>query len=58
MASLMNESKLINIYTEPLTIEVPMIFSEDINEYQFYLEQWLEENNNIMEEWKSVLTAF
>ena len=58
LASLMNESKLINIYTEPLTIEVPMIFSEDINEYQFYLEQWLEENNNIMEEWKSVLTAF
>ena len=54
LATLMNESNLINITIEPLTIKVPMIFSEDINEYEFYLEQWLEENEAIMGEWESV----
>jgi hypothetical protein len=54
LATLMNESNLINITIEPLTIKVPMIFSEDINEYEFYLEQWLEENEAIIGEWESV----
>jgi hypothetical protein len=53
----MNESNIINVYTEPLTVKVPMIFSEDINEYQFYLNQWLEENQAIVQEWEDVLNA-
>ena len=57
LASLMNESNIINVSTEPLTVKVPMIFSEDINAYQFYLQQWLEENEAIMQEWESVLGA-
>ncbi len=57
LASLMNESNIINISTETLTVKVPMIFSEDINEYQFYLNQWIEENELIMQEWERVLNA-
>jgi hypothetical protein len=53
----MNESNIINVSTEPLTVKVPMIFSEDINEYQFYLNQWLEENQAIVQEWEDVLNA-
>jgi hypothetical protein len=53
----MNESNIINVSTEPLTVKVPMIFSEDINAYQFYLQQWLEENEAIMQEWESILNA-
>jgi len=53
----MNESKIINVSTEPLTVKVPMIFSEDINAYQFYLNQWLDENKLIMEDWENVLNA-
>ena len=55
LASLMNESNIINVYTESLTVKVPMIFSEDINAYQLYLEQWLNENEDIMKEWEDVV---
>jgi hypothetical protein len=51
----MNQSNIINISTEPLTVKVPMIFSEDINEYEFYLNQWLEENQAILDSWKTML---
>ena len=54
LATLMNESNIVNITIEPLTVKVPMIFSEDINEYEFYLEQWLDENKAIMGEWESM----
>ena len=57
LASLMNESNIINISTEPLTVKVPMIFSEDINEYQFYLNQWLDENKAIVEEWATMIDS-
>ena len=53
----MNESNIINISIEPLTVKVPMIFSEDLNEYEFYLHQWLEENQAIMDEWEGMLSA-
>ena len=55
LASLMNQSNIINISTEPLTVKVPMIFSEDINEYEFYLNQRLEENQAILDSWKTML---
>jgi len=58
LSSLMDESNIINISTETLTVKVPMIFAEDINAYEFYLRQWLETNNKIMEEWKSLLQTF
>ena len=57
LANLMNESNIINISIEPLTVKVPMIFSEDLNEYEFYLHQWLEENQAIMDEWEGMLNA-
>ena len=57
LASLMNESNIINISIEPYTVKIPMIFSEDINAYQFYLNQYLEENAAIMQEWKNVLNT-
>ena len=52
LASLMNESNLINISVKTLNVKVPMIFQEDINAYQLYLQQWLEENEKIVKEWE------
>jgi hypothetical protein len=40
----MNESNIINISTETLNVKVPMIFAEDINGYELYLNQWLDIN--------------
>jgi hypothetical protein len=57
LASLLNESNVINISVEPLTVKVPMIFSEDINAYEIYLQQWLSTNEAIFNEWKSVLSG-
>ena len=52
----MNESNIINISVEPITVKIPMIFSEDINEYTIYLQQWLEVNKEILNGWESVLS--
>ena len=57
LASLMNQSNIINISVEPLTVKVPWIFNEDINAYYIYLMQWLETNEAIVAEWDSVLNA-
>ena len=43
-ASLLNESNIINISVEPITVKIPMISAEDINSYEIYLEQWLDIN--------------
>lgn len=56
LANLMNESNIINISVEPITVKIPMIFSEDINEYSIYLQQWLEVNKEILNGWESVLS--
>ncbi len=56
LASLMNESNIINITVEPITVKVPMIFPENINEYSIYLQQWLEVNEKILYDWASVLS--
>lgn len=55
LASLMNESNIINISTEPITVKIPMVFAEDINAYSLYLSQWLEVNQDIINDWKAVL---
>jgi hypothetical protein len=52
----MNESNIINITVEPITVKVPMIFPENINEYSIYLQQWLEVNEKILYDWASVLS--
>jgi hypothetical protein len=52
----MNESNIINISTEPINVKIPMIFAEDINAYDLYLQQWLEVNQGIVNQWKSILT--
>ncbi|MBR4633590.1 hypothetical protein IKO50_01150 [bacterium] len=44
LSSLFDETNLINISTEPITVKVPIIFAEDIAAYQLYLQQWLEVN--------------
>jgi hypothetical protein len=56
LASLLNESNLINVSVEPVTIRVPRIFAEDINAYELYLRQWLEVNSEIVKEWEDVLS--
>jgi hypothetical protein len=54
LASLMNESNIINISTEPITVKVPIIFQEDIDSYWLYLQQWLEVNQDRMNRWKAL----
>ena len=56
LAGLLNETNLINISVEPITVKIPMIFAEDINAYQLYLQQWLEVNEWIINQWRSVLS--
>lgn len=51
LASLINESNLINISMNPITVKVPMILSEDINGYEIYLRQWIDTNSQIIEDW-------
>ena len=55
LASLFNESNIINISTELITVKVPMVFKEDIDAYSLYLQQWLEENERIINDWENVL---
>lgn len=57
LASLMNESNIINISTEPITVKVPIIFQEDIDSYWLYLQQWLEVNQDRMNRWKALYEA-
>jgi hypothetical protein len=52
----LNESNLINVSVEPVTVRVPRIFAEDINAYELYLQQWLEVNSDIINKWKNVLS--
>ena len=56
LSSLFDETNLINISTEPITVKVPIIFAEDITAYQLYLQQWLEVNQWIVDEWKAVVS--
>lgn len=58
LANLMNKSNIINISTEPVTVKIPMIFAEDINSYVVYLNQWLDTNSVIVQEWSNALSTF
>lgn len=55
LASLMSQNNLVNIMTEPIIVKVPMIFPEDINAYAIYLQQWVDINKWIIEDWESAL---
>jgi hypothetical protein len=44
LATLMNQSNIINISLETLNVKIPMLFSADINAYEMYLKQRLEVN--------------
>ena len=55
LASLLNESNILNISVEPITVKIPMIFAEDINAYSIYLQQRLTTNEEIFNRWKLVL---
>ena len=57
LAGLMNESNIINISVEPVTVKVPMVFAEDIDAYSLYLTQWLEVNQRIVEQWSGALSS-
>lgn len=57
LASLMNQSNIINISTEPLVVKVPFITNEDISTYGLYLQQWLEDNKKIVAEWSGVINS-
>ena len=55
LASLLNQSNLVNISMQTLNVKIPMIFKEDIDAYEFYLQQRLEENQEIVERWNEIL---
>jgi hypothetical protein len=40
---------------QTLNVKIPMIFKEDIDAYEFYLQQRLEENQEIVERWNEIL---
>jgi hypothetical protein len=58
LASLMNESNIINISMENVDVKIPMIFKEDIDTYYLYLQQWLDRNEKIMERWEEMYNTF
>jgi hypothetical protein len=58
LASLMNESNIINISMENVDVKIPMIFKEDIDSYYLYLQQWLDRNQKIMDEWEDKYNTF
>ena len=55
---MLNESNIINISTETLVVKIPMIFKEDIDAYQLYLQQRLDTNSAIIEEWEMMFNTF
>ena len=55
LASLMNESNILNITIEPITVKIPMISAEDINGYEIYLKQWLDVNEKVINKRKLLL---
>lgn len=55
LAALLNQSNILNISLEPITVKVPMIFREDVDSYSVYIQQWLSVNQRILEDWDNVL---
>ncbi|MBR7037333.1 hypothetical protein IKI14_05850 [bacterium] len=51
LASILNQSNILNISVEPVTVKIPWIFAEDIDAYKLYLDQWLEVNQDIVNQW-------
>jgi hypothetical protein len=46
---------LINITTEDLTVNVPMITNEDILSYVATSQNWLTKQKQILQEWKDLI---
>ena len=57
LAVMLNQSNIINVSTELLTVKVPIITSDEINAYEFYLHQWIQTNSKIVEERKTLLNS-
>ncbi len=57
LASLMNQSNIINISTEQLVVKVPFIMNEDIATYDLYLRKRLDDNKKIVAEWSGVINS-
>ena len=57
LANLMNESNIINISVETINVKVPIVFAEDINSYELYLQQRLDTNQKIVDKWQLVLSS-
>lgn len=57
LSVLFNQSNILNIQTKNLTVKIPMIYGEDINSYELYLKQRVNENINIAEKWIEMLTG-
>ena len=57
LASLMNQSNIMNISTRKMTVKVPYIFWEDISAYTIYLQEWIDVNKWILEEWQNALNS-
>ena len=58
LSLLLNQSNLLNIQLEPVTVKIPWLTSEDINSYQVQLTQWIEVNTWILAEWKNALITW
>lgn len=57
LSILFNKSNLININTKNLNVKIPMIFSEDINAYEIYLNQRADTNRKIIDERKTLIES-
>ena len=57
LASLVNQSNIMNISTRKLTVKVPFIYTEDVSSYSIYLQEWMDVNYGIFEDWKDSIKS-
>ena len=53
-----SETPLINISTQDITVNIPMIASEDITSYISMSQSWMDRQMKILEEWQEFFKAF
>ncbi len=51
---LFQDVPLINVQTRNITIDVPMVASEELENYMLYLNWWLDRNKAILQEWENI----
>lgn len=51
IGGMFQNTPLINVNTRNINIQVPFVGQEDITRYQSYLNDWMERNQQIMQDW-------